>query len=360
MSRVVTILGLLGIAVLAFSGTIGHEWIYEDLGLRGWANPSPWSVGELLSPRGLSQLCYRIEALIGWTPRTVHLTSLGIHCLNALLLERVIRRLASPIVALLAMMIFLLSRIQSGTVLYAAAQPELLVGCAVLLTLLAAQPLWQWWTPVALAAGIACAILAKEAGIAIVLLVPVWYRRIGGVAWTWPVTAAAMGAVSTAWWWGAGLWRHLYYALITVPSPDVSIQQPLLGFVAIQCLALWRMLVLVVLPFGVTIDHDYELVPHVWAVLALLSAVGVAIVAWRRRRQYPTLAFTGAWVLASLLPRLLVRSSGEFLNEYQMYVPMVGVSYGFAVALVTVTEYLRRESDPRWRLAMCTFRLGDE
>jgi hypothetical protein len=116
-----------------------------------------------------------------------------------------------------------------------------------------------------------------------------------------------------------------------------------LGYAATQATAVWRYLGLVVWPVGLSLDHDFELVP--WAVrwLALVGLTSGTILlvlllcsTWNddmsvRRRLCVELGvplsvvFGALWVVIALAPRFVMRQP-EILNEHQFLMPMVGLA----------------------------------
>lgn len=96
-------------------------------------------------------------------------------------------------------------------------------------------------------------------------------------------------------------------------------------YAARQAVAFWRMLALVVVPWGQTIDHDWGSVPALCVALAIPALLGSVVEIWRRRVSQPLLWLSACWILIAVAPRFFVRTP-ELMAEHHFYVPMVGVA----------------------------------
>ena len=90
---------------------------------------------------------------------------------------------------------------------------------------------------------------------------------------------------------------------------------------------LWRLLALVVVPVGLTVDHSWAWITPKVAAFGALAWLGVL---WASRATW--LGFAALWVLVALLPRLLAHDA-EGLHEHHLYGPMIGLSVAGAALL---------------------------
>lgn len=105
----------------------------------------------------------------------------------------------------------------------------------------------------------------------------------------------------------------------------------------VQASAAHRLLGLMVVPIGQTVDYDYDALPQPRAGLtglSVLSALGAT--AWRVRRRYPLVTYGLAWVLIVIAPRLVIQTPRSYLSEHQMYAAIPGAMLvlGGAVAAI--------------------------
>ncbi|MFM7199740.1 MAG: tetratricopeptide repeat protein [Myxococcota bacterium] len=90
---------------------------------------------------------------------------------------------------------------------------------------------------------------------------------------------------------------------------------------------LWVYLRLLVLPYDLSLYHDYPIVTdfgrwQTW--LALLGHGGLVGLAWGFRRRLPMLAFATVWFYATLSPTTSVIPLKEAMAEHRMYLASVG------------------------------------
>ena len=305
----------------------GH-FIYEDAawlgmlteGTRGW-----WQ------PRGLSRMLWAAEWWIAPSPRTFHAVSLGLHALNAVLVGVLARRIGlSARYARLAAVIVFVHWLGIETVTYAAQQGELLAAAGVLGACILASD--RWWRPHVFLGIVACllfGIWGKETaavGIGLVVFVAVLQRQKP------PAEAAIYGALAL-WMFGLVLMSRLPggFGLFNI-GESAGVNITALDWLLVQSAAAVRSLVLLVLPLGLTVDFDYDLVPMGirWFAFCLLVAFSVHV--WFLRRVWPMGAFCGAWILVVLLPRLVVQTPRGYLNDHQFYLAIP--AFGLMVAAV--------------------------
>lgn len=313
--------GLLVCALLlmlvAYARVLHAPFVYEDamtvkpVASLTWQDPVGW----LQTGRAMTRLSLDANYLMdGLNPRGYHAVNILVHGLNGVLVYRIGAALMPGTAAALAAGLFLLHPIQTEAVSYVSGRSELLA----LGFLLAA--LWCVLGPLTKTRGIGfllCAVAAmasKETGAAVVVLAPLlaWVTRQDR---EWYALIALLPIVALLHAHEA-LWGNSYAFLNHAGG---------FGYLAYQCAALWKMISLVVVPVGFTIDHDVQGWSRLVALVALAgvgawSLVVVAALVARAR----VIALCLAWPLIVLAPRFFVRII-ETLNEHQTYSAFVGL-----------------------------------
>lgn len=308
-----------------YASVVRHGWIYEDAAWRAQMRAT-W-----VPSLNLSLSSFNLQAWLGASVGAFHLFNLGVHLLNGWL----VYRLARPLVgawAVLATGIFLLHPIQREAVNYISGRPDVVSTGAILGLVLAARAAvrvrdGRWWVVVAACALVAFATKASAiVGVPLALLtLTVLDHRVRAVrAVTWLIV---MGAV-----FGLTLLSPIALSELLRPT-GLSV----ITYAGHQAVAIWRLVALVIVPVGFTIDHDYAWVTPWYGLLALAACGLGARYCWGRRLTAPALAWAGLWIAVALAPRLLALGvyNGEWseLNEHQFYVAMPGVSIGLAACL---------------------------
>jgi len=330
----VTWLLLCGLVLSAYGPILhGVGLIYEDT---HW-----WS--EIWTPVTLAptwDLAHWSLSLNAWLGGGFHLTNVLIHCLNGWLVFVLVRRLLlrewsarrwraamglglpaaedltemlhdqaaegerMALPALIACAAFLLHPIQTEAVAYLSSRWELVSTSLLLLACVAPWPL-------ALIAGVLAMTTKASAMVVVLLLILVRGDSVWGDLLVFP---ALLVSAMTLY---ADRFGRLPYLFL---SPYGIIE-----YAARQAVAIWRMLALVVVPWGQTVDHDWINVPG-WAVaLAIPALLGSIVEVYRRRQTHPLLWLSACWILLALAPRFVIRAP-EFVSEHHMYAPMVGVA----------------------------------
>lgn len=318
----------LALTVVAYASTWRAGFVYEDIRTvigNGIAQQTePWHLHEL---RSLSSLSFRLNhAIDGNNPRGYHALNVALHLVNGVLVYGIAAAISEPLGAVLAAAIFLLSPLQIESVAYVTGRTELLAALMVLLALwLSVQPP-KLWHLLGIPACLLLGLLTKETAAVGFLLVPLSYalqypgiltqlREEGDL----PSVLAILALVGGAAAWLLWPLRHLGFG-------TTGSERGLVPYIAIQAAAFWRYVPMVFVSYGQTIDHDYDLIPHALAYVALFALVGLAVYTVRQwRRGAAAEAFALSMVLIAVLPRLVFRIP-EYLNEHQMYLPMVGMS----------------------------------
>ena len=291
-----------------FSPVVGFNAVYEDnLDAQLTLDPSRYGVRELAAMplRSVTKLTRAADmAVFGIQPWGFHLGSLLWHSVNVLLFLALAWLVLPPWGAVAAAGIFAWHPIQVEAVAYVSARADLVSTVGLLLALLATAGRSFAGAVV----GVSLAALSKETAIVAWGLVPLW------AAWfqtpfplrRWLGLCLIGMAASLPWLWP-------YAQTVTLDSVMAGEQLAAIG----------RLVALVFVPWGLTVDHDWASIAWLGPVAFILSS-GVtawALVAGWRARSW--LAFAWLWTLVALLPRLVV-PLGEGVHEHHFVVPMVG------------------------------------
>lgn len=315
------------VTAVAYAGSLSGGYVYEDQNLRPWPTTRVAIVDTFHRPaRSLSAWVRWLTARVSDTGPAARTVSLSWHLLNSLLVWTLARRVASEGAALVALAIFALHPLQTESVAYIAAQPELIAASTLLVGLWCVSTDRLW-----LAALCGClAIAGKEFAVTDLLLLPLW-----------------------AWWTGKQwshvaqtVWLSLVAALAVVGIGALQvrgIEGPTFGsslpYIAGQLTELWRLLALLpealVHPSALTIDHDWTWITRPMAYgAAALWIVALLATAWRR---CPVWGFALLWTLVALSPRLLLPLP-DGLHEHYLYTPMIAISLAIGAACVPASE----------------------
>lgn len=303
-------------------------FVYEDAIWRTNATAPGLFFSMPLSPRWLTEVSYRLDARLHDSALQYHLTNLLIHLLNVGLVLLIARRvLVSWAPSLLAATIFAIHPMQSEAIWYLSARGDLLMAFGILLACYAVITItWPLRVSVGIALlGSAIALLSKEQGVVVLLLLPLIGLRTvtDWTRWGWPV------AISLA---GMACAPVLMGPIHMLVSPETT--QPPIGYAAYQAVAFFHWLTQTIVPLQISLDPDVELVSHglaLGALLLVMAASGAALV-WRRSMT----GFALGFALLACLPRFLVRLTPEYLHAHQWYVPMIGLSLALGSVLMGV------------------------
>lgn len=298
------------LTVLAHLPALRAGFVYEDqhwlpsvLGTDNdrWSGDNRWSVARVLWDMD--------HAVYGGRPSGYHLTNLLVHLANGALVWQIAATVADPPVALVASSVFLLHPLQTEAVDYISGRTELAsVSCVLLVMLLAITPL-TWWRLIAMGILAFLAIETKLAvGVTLFALLPiVLWRRIDRRI----LIVFALMALFAA-----------PLAIIKLSDASVASSGQFVSF-AVDVTAWWRYLSLVLIPVGLSIDHDFTGLSG-W--ILAMSIVGLSLylmTMWMTIRRPIGIAL--AWTFATALPRMVI-ATNEVLNEHHFYGPMVGVA----------------------------------
>ena len=331
------LVGLIGLTLLIYWPVRQAGFVYEDaVYLEPAQRPLGWA--QLLAPRGLTLLSFRVQWLHGGSdPRAHHAVNLFLHLLCGLLVYAISVRILSPPAALLASALFLVHPIQSEPVAYlAGGRAELIAAVGILGTVWAlSAPHLTWGLLGVAGVSAVVAVGGKELGVLalpLAALYACWFRPW---RWSWRVTGGVLLGLFTF----GSLLGGVFQARILGNLYLAMTERGVVAYAALQSVALWQYLAMVVWPVWQTVDHDIELATRGLTLLTLtLTLTLVPLLFWARRR-WPVISFGIAWLLLSLAPRFIVRQA-EYLNEHQVYVAFMGVWIALAASVQSMTRWL--------------------
>ena len=316
-------------ALAVYGATLAGGFHFDDYAI--FADPaltSPsgwWQVWRPLQTRPLTYFTFWLNYQLGGrNPLGYHAVNVALHCLAALLLYVVLRRLLPAGAALTAACLFAVHPIQAEPVAYVWARGTLLMTVLCLLSL-------REWLKERYPAAIAwfgAALLAKEECVAFSLFL-LLLGYVQGRARRWP--AAVMLAMSAA----AG--ARVLAATALTPGAPAGFQAGIGpgAYLAAQGPVIWRYLRLLVVPWGFSVDPPAA-VPPWWLALAAWAALGV--LAWLAARRFSP-GREGFWLIAGLV--LLAPSSSAFpaadlAADRRMYLPLAFLAPAAALAFARI------------------------
>lgn len=330
MSTRIWVLALTGALIVCYLPHIlWAEWVYEDL---AWVIAAEQDViHPRWTSRGLTRWAFVQEWRVSRSPPLFHAIGVVLHAVVAALAGILGARLGlSRMSVWLVVMIMLLHPLTSEAVAYAAQQGELIAAIGVLGSITIAAGPWRAWTALALLTSVLIGLGAKESAVVVVLLVPL----------TWWATKKSL--------WELGFWCGLTTLVIGViitgglrmvvnagesPGATVAARVWLLA----QSAAIVRTLGLLIVPLGLTVDYDYDIVPLAWRWLSVLVLMAVVGTAWRIRTRWRLEAFCVWSILLVIAPRLIIQTPRSYVNDHQAYL-MVPF---FAILVASLWERAR-------------------
>lgn len=345
MARVATPLVLVSLILLTLALYVPHlgaPWVYED---ENWLRQAPQAAQSWRAPgRALTSQSYHLTwQIVGNEPLLFRAGNVILHLASGLLVYGIGRALISGPAAVVGAGVFLLHPLNSETVSYVSARPDLLSTVWILLATwiaVACATPWRW--PLILGA-VWLGALSKETGllgvplVALTLLIwrPAAVRRPAFMP-AWVVLGAILGAT----WSSVRVWLEMnphmggsWYAW-----PD---------FLRLQVTAVWYLMSQLLTLQSFSIDHDILALGPRWTIVAVVLTVSTAIligIAWRR---HPLVAWGLAWMGLAVAPRVLFRTN-DFLNEHQLYLALVGPSLLVGAAGPWLWRWCPLAADRAW------------
>lgn len=308
MSRAL-ILGLVTLAI--YASVVRAPFVYEDLNWVDQVNPNqahgwlPWPDRAPWPNRWLTHMTYQWQSIQGNAePPRYHVANVGLHLLCGLLVWIVARTWASRSGAFWATAIFLWHPLNTGAVAYVSGRADLLM---TLLTLVAVAAVLKrdWWPwPIVL---VACVLAGAS-------------KELGALSLALVLLSAGYGRAM------------LVAGLLVIPAGVYLVQWPALStwidLASANAVAVWRVLGLVVIPIGMSIDPDPWMAPMVLRVVALVGLAAAAV--WAYRRELFVERWACAWIAVALLPRVVVPTY-EPIHDHHAYLAMVPISVWLGV-----------------------------
>ena len=283
--------------------------------------PAMWVYNDrsLVHPAITSFNVNRILATATWamtnTPEQARLVNLLLHACNVILVGLITRRIMMEWAAIAVALAWALHPLNVETIAYGAGRSEILAATGVLIAVLAAVANGRFWCLWA-AFGLVLGLAAKESAVVTLGLVPL-ARLISDHKWRLTVGSCAVVAIAAVIWFGG----PVAIANMEIYSNQVSG----IEWALVQSTALARLVWLAIVPFGQTIDYDYDIVPVAVRVLCVAALLICTTLVWIRHRT-PLTVFGLAWLFIAVAPRLIVQTPRSYLNEHQFYVPLIGLA----------------------------------
>lgn len=331
---------LLGLTLWAYQSTCSAGWVYEDRAAMTTAAQA--ATGGWTQARSLSVWTWRWTA----TPRSAHLMSLALHLVIGGCVGVLAWRVGlTPLGAWGAMAIWLLHPITVELAAYAKARADEIAVLGVLIAAIAATGRWwRGWALVGVVVGAAIAVGGKQAGVVVLLLVPlvIWAQRrrtqwevpIWAPWWLPAVLAVQMVVAGVQWYGGLRALVNADGELGVGLATDVTWIQ----WLSAQAGAAWYWLLASLWPALLTPDADIDgLAPMTRAMgLYALGMLGLGAWVWRNRAPHVSLAC--AWVVCGVLPRLLVQTPRSYLSASQFAVAFVGLTLLAGLGIERIRE----------------------
>jgi len=289
-----------------YAPTLGYPFAYEDANDPDTflAAPSWAELGQRLvqrPTRALTELSFAANrGLFGAeNPVGYHAGNVALHLVNVALVALLAWQWMPPTAAMVVALAFAVHPLNVEAVAYVSARAEVVAASGVLLALLAAS----LGSFAGALCGVLLACLGKETAVMAWGLVPLW-------------AVATRAAFPVRRWLVTGLVAAVAALGLLMPIYAFGFDW---GVIQRAAAAIWRLVSLVVVPVGLTIDHDWHGVP-LWlssvAVGGLVTATVAAMWALQQRASWLALAWlsTVLW----FLPRFVVPAP-EGLHEHHAY-----------------------------------------
>ena len=359
-----------GLAFLAYAGTLGHGFVWDDpISVQRWlpALPRWWSA---FAPppdvpqfppdyyRPLQLLSYQLDLAVGGgAPWSFHLTAVLLHVLATVLVHRTALRLfaerpSSAAAAFFAAALFAVHPIHTESVAWMAARPDVMVTCAGLAALLVSwHDAWGPWRRASLAAALVFAgLLCKENAAALLLLVPASAAVVrpagpgaapldgrrgrrdppAGTARPGLASLVAFAVAGGAYLLLRAAGAHGAFVGRVIPEAPLEAVIGASGtYLRLLVLPHPQNAYIAELPSGAA-----SLAPCV-----LATAVFIALLWWAWRRGDRVLVFALAWIAVTLAPSLAVIAKPLVAPMAERYLYLPSVGFCWAVGAVAGRVY---------------------
>lgn len=312
------------------------------------------SFRSLIGPeRPIVKMSYLANAQLGGlSPGSFHVVNILLHCLNALILWRLLAalfaaaKLPERIVANKELfvygipLLFLLSPIQTESVAYVSSRSELFAGMFFLLGLwgfVVHREQRPWLTAALVLVCLALSVLSKQDKLVLpAIVLAMDYLLLSGCDWrglrkSWPLYGILVAGVTA----GAVL---VIRPILFVQSAGFRLDWQTYLFT--QFRMYFRYLGQLIWPFHLNLDPDIapsrSLFEHgSWIALVLLVVIAAAILRWHRK--VPVVAFGAMLFFIVLAPTTSFFPLLDYGAERRLYLP----SIGFFIAALAALSFLR-------------------
>ena len=365
---VLAVVGALVVVFWAYSPALHGEFLFDD-------NALPFSLPNAAAPlsawigqiRPVLMTTYWLNSRISAEdPYSYHIFNLIIHCLTALLIFPMVRRLLEwagvkaslrNLLAGFAALVFLLHPAQAESVAYLAGRSEslsaLLAAASFTVFLYRRQTAVTWATVAAIFALFGAAVLAKEQAVvlpALLLLTDYWWNpgfSFQGIRRNWKLYAPmALGAVA-----GVAFFWNLILGADTGGTAGFGIKEfTWYQYFFTQCRALFVYIGMFILPVNLTADWDFPISRTILdrgAIFGLLALLALAAAAWRYRRRFPLASYGWFVFLLLMAPTSSILPIKDTIAERRLYFSMIGL------LLILVDVLSRLKVDRRALAAAC-------
>lgn len=293
---------VLAVTCALYSPVQSAGWVYEDANWMHQLEVSQVNVLGRIPGRGLTHWTYAAQADGDAMPRPYHLANLALHLLNGVLVWLIARSLVSPLGALVAMAVCLWHPLNTEAVAYISGRSDLLMAFGTLLAVWSALSSSRLLNFFGVLVGCSIAILSKEVGLISVALVLITMRA------HWLKYVAVLS---------------LFVGALLVLNVVASLRlDEWLSLMAANAAGAWRIVSLLIVPVGLSLDPDPWAVPVALRWIGVLGMMGVAM--WIVRST-GLKHWAAVWIAIVLLPRVLVPSA-EPIHDQHAYLALVGFS----------------------------------
>ena len=353
--------GLFLLGLIIYWPSLSGGFILDDFDLlehfSGVGHSEPDAL--LRTGRPLLMLSYVLNhRLSGLDPFGFHLTNILLHCLNALLLWRLVSALFSngrlddvvsrqfqTVLIHAIPLLFLTSPIQTESVAYISSRSEVLAATFYIAALwVFASGLREkrpWVTAFLVLFFLICSLSCKQDKLTLpfaILLMD--YLLLSGRNWrrmkqNWPTYAIFLGGTI------AGFWVVVKPILF---APSAGFNLPWQEYLFTQFRMWFLYLRLLFAPFGLNGDYDIAPSGTIWEHLSWLALIGLILMAAATlyyRRRAPMVTFGALFFFVALAPTTSFLPLLDFAAERRLYLPSIGF---FLAALAPVLWIFARSS----------------